>query len=52
MVSHIIPSEDIIPLLEADTRRVAFERVLLCCLFSSVPKKKKKSSMSMIVTNA
>lgn len=27
MVSHSIPLEDIIPLLEADMRRVAFERV-------------------------
>lgn len=27
MVSHIILSEDIIPLLETDTRGVAFERV-------------------------
>lgn len=48
MVSHIIPPNDIIPLLEADMRGVAFERFLFFLfLFQRTQKKfKKKESES------
>lgn len=40
MVSHIIPSNDLIPLLEADTWGVTFERILV--VFSFVVYQKKR----------